>query len=324
VRVGKSLPAFNRYWDRSDHIWLDRYVSRRLPPCDIFCGLSGFGLRTGTTAQKNGVKYVCDRGSSHIRYQARLLKEEYGAQGISYASVDPWIIDREEAEYEQADAITVPSTFALRSFIAEGVSRRKMRLAPYGVDLARFTPAGSPPKDQFRVLFVGSISVRKGVHYLFDAFARLRASRKKLTVIGTIEPSLLAKVRRCADNDSISLLGHIPQSQLKYYMSTHHVLVLPSIEEGLAMVQAQAMACGCPVIATTNTGASDLFEDGKEGFIVPIRDSQAIADRLQHLADDPCLQQSMSAASLARVAMRSGWQQYGSEIYRAFRALARS
>ena len=68
-------------------------------------------------------------------------------------------------------------------------------------------------------------------------------------------------------------------------MSSSHVLVLPSVEEGLALVQAQAMACGCPLISSTNTGGEDLFSDGVEGFLVPIRSPEAIAERLQQLAD---------------------------------------
>ena len=74
------------------------------------------------------------------------------------------------------------------------------------------------------------------------------------------------------------MLGSIPQPELAALMSRSHVLALPSIEEGLALVQAQAMACGCPVVCSTNTGGEDLFTDGVEGFIVPIRDPIALAD----------------------------------------------
>ena len=94
-------------------------------------------------------------------------------------------------------------------------------------------------------------------------------------------------------------------------MSTSHVLVLPSIEEGLALVQAQAMACGCPVICTTNTGGEDLFTDGTEGFILPIRDVATLTERMQELADDPARQEIMRAAALRRVQSIGGWTQYG-------------
>ena len=94
-------------------------------------------------------------------------------------------------------------------------------------------------------------------------------------------------------------------------------MVLPSIEEGLALVQAQAMACGCPLISSVNTGGEDLFQDGVEGFLVPIRSPEAIHDRLAQLADDPLLQQRMSAAALLRVQSLGGWADYG-EKYTAF------
>jgi glycosyltransferase involved in cell wall biosynthesis len=94
-------------------------------------------------------------------------------------------------------------------------------------------------------------------------------------------------------------------------MSRSHVLALASVEEGLALVQGQAMACGCPVVATMATGAEDLFTDGVEGFIVPDRDAAALAGRLQQLADDPALRGRMSAAALARVKHLGGWDRYG-------------
>jgi glycosyltransferase involved in cell wall biosynthesis len=94
-------------------------------------------------------------------------------------------------------------------------------------------------------------------------------------------------------------------------MSTSDVLVLPSIEDGFGLVMAEAMACGCPVIASTNTGGDDLYTDGVEGFIVPIRDPQAILDRMQLLTDDPVLTRTMRAAAVKRVQMMGGWSAYG-------------
>jgi len=76
-------------------------------------------------------------------------------------------------------------------------------------------------------------------------------------------------------------------------------------------VQGQAMACGCPVLATTATGAEDLFTDGVEGFIVADRDVTALVDRMQQVADDPALRERLSEASLTRVKFLGGWDQYG-------------
>jgi glycosyltransferase involved in cell wall biosynthesis len=112
-------------------------------------------------------------------------------------------------------------------------------------------------------------------------------------------------------HENVEFLGNLPQRELKRIMSSSHVMVLPSLEEGLALVQAQALACGCPLISSTNTGGSDLFTDGVEGFEVPIRSAEAITERLQQLADAPLLQQQMREAAIAKVRSLGGWHTYG-------------
>jgi glycosyltransferase involved in cell wall biosynthesis len=114
----------------------------------------------------------------------------------------------------------------------------------------------------------------------------------------------------------------VPQPQLKALYSRSHLLVLPSIEEGLAMVQAQAMACGCPVLASEHTGARDLYTDGVEGCIVPVRDAEALAQRMQQLADDPALRARLAAAALARVRGIGGWSEYGERALAIYREAA--
>ena len=103
-------------WEHLDRTTLDAWVARNLPPCDIFVGLSGSALRSGRLARTRGGRYICDRGSSHIRVQDQLLREEHERWSVPYEGIDPRVIEREEAEYAEADRITVPSTFALRSF----------------------------------------------------------------------------------------------------------------------------------------------------------------------------------------------------------------
>jgi glycosyltransferase involved in cell wall biosynthesis len=103
----------------------------------------------------------------------------------------------------------------------------------------------------------------------------------------------------------------VPQAELKNIMSRSSVLVLPSIEDGFGMVMAQSMACGSPVIASSNTGGEDLFKDGEEGYIVPIRDVDALAERLQQFADKPELRVIMGKRALARVQSMGGWNNYG-------------
>jgi glycosyltransferase involved in cell wall biosynthesis len=272
--------------------------------------LSGTGLVSGRRAQALGAKHVCDRGSSHGRYQNDILTDEYGRWGIHQIIVDPRGIAREEAEYERSDAITVPSEFARRSFVEMGVLAAKVHKIPYGVRLDRFRRVAQPAKNRFEVLFVGQVGLRKGVPYLLRAFARLKHPHKRLRIVGGVQPEF-RRILPQLPLDGVEFVGRLPQDQLPAIMSSSHVMVLPSIEEGLALVQAQAMACGCPLISSTNTGGEDLFTDGAEGFVVPIRSPEAIVTRLQQLADDPALQQRMSEAALTRVRQIGGWHQYG-------------
>ncbi|RZU39229.1 glycosyltransferase family 4 protein [Edaphobacter modestus] len=288
----------------------DEWMLRRIPPCDAFIAISGAGLKTGRQVQRTGGVFICDRGSSHQRYQERIVSEEYRRWGVDLPVTDERDTRREEMIYETADLITVPSGFAARSFLEMGVPAEKLRKVPYGVRLERFHPVGEPPDGRFEVLFAGGVSLRKGVPYLLEAFAALRHPAKRLRVAGAIRPDLEAVLSRLPQ-ENVEFLGSVSQDRMIELMSTSHVMVLPSVEEGLALVQGQAMACGCPVIASTNTGSEDLFTDEVEGYIVPIRDSQALTLRMQQIAEDPELRHRLSEAALRRVKSLGGWNDYG-------------
>lgn len=310
-------------WEWLARTSLDRHVASSLPECDVFVGLSSSALVTGRTARLRGARYVCDRGSTHIREQDQLLKDEHARWGEVYAGIDPRIIEREEAEYAEADCITVPSTFNVGSFVKQGVPAGKVRRLPYGVNVAHFRPTTTPNSRGFDVLFAGAMSIRKGVPDLLRAYQLLKHPRKTLTFAGAVDSKLIDRMRALKLwSDDVRVLGHLSQPMLRDLMSASHVLVLPSVEEGMAMVQAQAMACACPVIASTHTGAADLFTDGVEGFIVPIRDPQTLADRMQRLADEPELRQDMSKRARLRVEALGGWAAYGDQAFNLYQELA--
>jgi glycosyltransferase involved in cell wall biosynthesis len=304
----------------SDHLGVanalafDRWTGKRLKHLkqrpDALIGISGSSLSTGAWLQREGGVFICDRGSTHQRYQQQIVEEEYAIWGVTRPVSDERDTVREEAIYRQADAITVPSSFVARSFVQMGVPAEKLHTIPYGVRLENFRPVAEPAEGEFNVLFAGAPGLRKGVPYLLQAFANLQHPRKTLWIAGYVQENLKRALKRLP-KENVEFLGPIPQTEMVERMSRSHVLVLPSIEEGLALVQAEAMACGCPVIGSTNSGGDDLYTDGVEGFTVPIRDARAIADRLQLLADDPELQRSMGAAALQRVQSMGGWTTYG-------------
>lgn len=291
----------------------DDWTAKRISPeTDALIAIAGAGLKTGRLVQQRGGKFICDRGSTHQRYQEELVRSEYERWGVDLPISDIRDTLREEEIYATADAITIPSTFARRSFLQHGVPADKLHIIPYGAELSPLSDGGlmELPPGRFDVLFAGAVSLRKGVPYLLEAFARLNYAGKRLRIAGHIEPCIKQVLGRLP-LDGVEFLGSVPGSELKALMRRSHVLVLPSIEDGFGLVMAEAMASGCPVISSTNTGGPDLYSDGTEGFIVPIRDPEAIRERMQQLADDPLEHGTMRLAALARVTGFGGWSEYG-------------
>lgn len=294
------------------HQSLDTHVASQITAPALVVGLSGQGLMAGKNAQSLGGLFICDRGSSHIRYQDAILREEYRQWGLEFKGVDPRVIAKEEAEYAAADAITIASEFVRRSFLEQGVPVEKVVKIPYGARLDRFKKMADPDPNTFQVLWVGQVTIRKGFLYLLEAFQKLRHPNKKLIVIGGV-PDEIKRLLTGRDLSGVEFKGLVPNAQLVDYYSRSHVFVFPSIEDGFGMVMGEALACGCPVIASTNTGAEDLLADGVEGFIVPIRSSTAILEKLEKLIQDPTLRQRLSEAALAKVRHLGGWDKYGED-----------
>ena len=298
--------------------WLARAIDPRA--IDVLDALAGTGLEAGRVLHAAGKPWVCGRASTHILTQKALLEEEHRRWGAPPPDFSRGI-ERCLAEYAECDAVIVPSHFVKRSFVEQGVPADKVNVCPYGVDLSLFGPR--PKEDhRFRVLFVGAHSLRKGIGDLFDAVRPLvTRGRCEVWLVGTPAPEARELLRRNAD--IFVEKGPQPRSSLAWYFSQGSVLVLPSVEEGLAFVLPQAMACGIPVIASTNTGAEDLVDDGVEGFIVPIREPGAIRARLEWMLDNAECRREMAAAARRRVAGVGGWTAFARasrEVYRKLMA----
>jgi glycosyltransferase involved in cell wall biosynthesis len=209
----------------------------------------------------------------------------------------------------------VQSTFAFRSFVEQGVAPSKLILLPLGVDLQLFRRV--PKKDTtFRVLYAGSMSIRKGIPYLLEAIQSLRLPNFEFVVNGTVSPEVDHIVRRYTDK--VRFLGTRPFNKLYEVYSQASVLVLPTIEDGFAKVITEAMACGVPVIATTNCSASDVVTDGVDGFVVPIRNAEAIRERILQLYEDSAMRRRMAEAAFQRSQASGGWASYGRLAYETY------
>ena len=296
-------------------------AARRLRPgAELLVAWSASALPALRRARELGMRTLVERGSTHIAWQTDLLAQEYARFGLRPRTASPRSVERELAEYAEADAIAVPSRFARRTFVERGIAGERVLCIPYGVSLESFAPPAAPGDDVFRVIHCGAVSLRKGCHYLLEAFHGLALPQAELWFVGAVAPEMEEFRRRFA-SPRIVFHGPKPQAELASWYGRASVFCLASLEEGLAMVIPQAMACGLPVIATPNSGAEELVREGEQGFLVPIRDVEALRERILALHRDPDRRRAMGRAALARVSEGFRWSDYGERVVAAYARL---
>ena len=144
ARYGMYPSPWTETLDWWNGLAFDAWIQRRMPPTtDALIAISGAAVDAGRAMQARGGKYICDRGSTHARFQGTVLREEFRNWGQQVQTHDLRDTEREEQQYQIADCITVPSQFAARSFVAEGLPAEKIRVIPYGVRLDSFQPQGA-------------------------------------------------------------------------------------------------------------------------------------------------------------------------------------
>ena len=299
------------------HAQFSHRLSRVLPKeMDFFIGLSSFCREALECCRERGVVCAVDHGSLHQAEDRRLVQEEAERWGVAVSediSAD-WIIAKEDEEFSLADHIFVLSTAARDSLIRQGIDGGRIFVNPCGVDVTAFSPA--PRNDDvFRVIQVGSIGLRKGVLDTLEAFRMAKLTDAELLFVGGgIESGGLEAVLKKKTENGISFLPPVPQPKLRDYYNKCSVFVLASIADGFGMVVSQAMACGLPVIVTENVGARDLVEDGVNGFVVPIRSPDRIAEHLRYLHDNPDIAKRMGQAAQETVQKGYSWSDYGDRL----------
>jgi glycosyltransferase involved in cell wall biosynthesis len=294
----------------------DLWASTQMEKCDIFTGWSGSSLHSLRKAKSKGAIGIIERCSSHIAFQKEILEEEYEKWGIKTKPVDEKVVKKELQEYALADYISIPSSFVKRTFLKKGILESKLIQIPYGVNLEHFKQV--PKEDNvFRIIFCGGISIRKGIPYLLQAYSQLGLKNSELWLIGNISPETKSVLKKY--EGYFKHLGHIQHLELYKYFSQGSIFVLPSIEEGLAYVQAQAMACGLPVICTENTGGGDIVRNNVDGFVLPIRDVDKLKEKILYLYKNISTCYEMGISAKDRVSTGFTWDDYGKTLNTYYR-----
>lgn len=281
---------------------------RHLPPNGLLHAWAGAGLESLLASGRAHRTILIDRASAHRAEQDRILSGEYAKRGKPWPTRPQRMVERELREYELCDGVVVPSLFVERSFLNQRFSPTQLHRSCLGVDPASFAKTERPAPKKFQAIYVGSLSLRKGIPYLLEGFEQARIPGAELLVIGG----------QTQDWSDLSLhppagvrwLPHQPQATLSEHYRQASVFMMASLEEGQAMVQLQALACGLPLICTRHTGGEDLLEmsgapqtcpggisEFPAGYVVPAGDAQALAWCLQQLfRHPPLLEQKQDAA----------------------------
>ena len=303
-------------------IFLDFWVAKEIRKGDfrestVYCYEDG-ALETFKAAKKKGIKCVYELPIGYWKSAQEIFEEETDlnpdwSDTISRMSVSARKLGRKNDEILLADHIVVPSSFVVRTLEGVELKSDSISIVPYGAP----KPVENLTKDykskRIRILYVGSLTQRKGISYLFDAMKEFANDEVELTLIGR-------RTARCKVLDDelnnyrwIETLSH---DKVLDEMKQHDVLVFPSLFDGFGLVILEAMSRGLPVITTMNTAGADIVKDGVNGFIVPIRSSGAIAEKIRLLVKDGELRKALSENALKTAGLNS-WESYRDNLRKA-------
>lgn len=221
------------------YIFIDYYLAFFMKKCQIFICLGSVYKKSIIVAKKKKILTILEWGSKHIIEQLSCFNK--------LKSYPRYFLNRELAEYKIVNYISIPSTHVKISFIKHNIPSQKLLVNPYGVDLTQFSP--TTLQDNYDIITVGGWRYEKGSDLLIELCSKYKY---RLLHVGTIINLAFP------DMENMTHIDSVDQKQLIHYYSKAKIFVLPSRAEGLALVQAQAMACGLPVVCSKETGGSDL------------------------------------------------------------------
>lgn len=262
---------------------LDRHVAKHhLQDIDAVYAYEDGAATTFQVAKQQGILCLYDLPIPFYRLSRNIQMQEAEhfpdlAPALQAVREPAWKLERKEQEVQIADHIFVASSMTRKSLLDIGIQLEKISVIPYGAPIDYFQP--QPKTDQrFRALFVGRVGPRKGVHYLLQAWQALQLPTAELCLVGINE---FPQGWLDQYGDIFRYVPSVPHASLNEYYTAANVFVFPSLVEGFGLVLLEAMACGIPVITTPNTAGYDIITDGVEGFIVPIRDVEALKEKLE-------------------------------------------
>jgi glycosyltransferase involved in cell wall biosynthesis len=290
---------------------------------DCYHGWSGESLGVLREAKKRGVPTLLDIPTCHRdkgKKKPRVTKRERDLRtaAIPQRWLNRILIMRSEVidEYDLADLILVFSQAAKETFLDVGFDESRLFYVAQGVNVDEY-PLGSPP-DHFRLIFVGSLIKRKGVHHLLKVWKALNLKNAELVIVGGLTAELEPYVKEFS-SPTIKLTGFVENVAAELGKST--AFVFPSESEGSAKVNYEAAACGLAQITTRESG--DVVVDGYNGRIIPPNDPDALAEAILDFYKNPGKLRLMGVNGRQRVRENFTWEHYRHRLAEAYRLVMR-
>jgi glycosyltransferase involved in cell wall biosynthesis len=335
VRLFSGLTAVTEHergWASADAVLgdLDRFAagclarSSRSNAIDAVYAYEDCAEQLFLAARDRQVRRVYELPIAYWETTQRLLREEaerwpeweptLGGTRDSAAK-----LERKTRELELAELVICPSAFVLDSIPVKAKTERRCVVIPFGSPKVRTSGASgsNSTAGKLRVLFAGAMGQRKGLADLFAAMKLVDSAQIELVVMGSLLRPIEWYRSQCP---AFRYEPPRPHAEVLRLMQSCDIFVLPSIVEGRALVQQEAMACGLPLIATRNAGADDLISDGETGFLVPIRSPDALAEKINWCATHRASISGMGIAAQER-ARQLTWHSYGQSVLAAINAL---
>ncbi len=288
------------------HDWIvARRIEKLAGQIDVIHTWPTGALETLKTALRLGIPTVLERPNAHTGFAMEVVQKECERLGVSLPpdhehAYDAKKLHREEEEYRLATRLLCPSDFVLKTFLDRGFDKEHLARHMYGYNEQAYYPS-SEPRDSNRgltMLFVGVCAVRKGVHYALEAWLRSPASKDGTFLIaGEFLPAYREKLAHMLAHPSVRVLGH--RSDVPELMRKSDVLVLPTIEEGSALVTSEARASGCVPVVSEAAGA--ICEHMENALVHRVGDVDTLTRHITMLHEDRALLARLRATSLKTV-----------------------
>jgi D-inositol-3-phosphate glycosyltransferase len=279
-------------------------------------------LETLKTAKRLGIPTVLERPNAHTRFAMEVVQRECERLGVTLPpnhehAFNAKKLHKEEEEYRLATRLLCPSDFVLKTFLDRGLARENLARHQYGFDEHLYS-AGVGPRGNGRglaVLFVGVCAVRKGLHYALEAWLRSPASKDgSFLIAGEFLPDYRSKLERMLSHPSVKVLGQ--RSDVPELMRKSDILVLPSIEEGSALVASEARGSGCVLLVSEAAGA--ICQHMENALVHSVGDVASLTQHFTVSHEDRALLARLRAESLASVSQLT-WAAAGERLLQVYR-----